>query len=84
MFDAIDCLCVWLNRKWTYDWPQATGLDVVMLLVNKELFGIERDMDAAAENSRRCVMRNMESLVCYALFQRLDLLNHMFSFLVDP
>ncbi len=80
-FDAIDCLCVWLHRKWTEEWPQSWAQDDVMTLVDDELCVLENAVHAVAENSLRYSMRINKSLIRNALLHRQEVLDYIFTFL---
>ena len=80
--DDIDCLCVWLHRKFTEEWHQIWRHDEVMALVDDELCVLENAIHVVAENSLRCSMRINKSLIGYALIHRQEILNYIFTFLL--
>ena len=55
--NAIECLCVWLHRKWTEEWPQVSDQREVVSMVKDELDFVADAMHFVEENARRYLRR---------------------------
>ena len=79
---AIECLCVWLQKKWTEEWPQVWDQLELESLVKDELDFIADAMLIVWDNKHRYVTRINKSLIGKALVHRQSLLDKIFTFLV--